>query len=52
MNQHAAGQHLEVIRTLMERSAIYRRALAPNMLMLGAVGIAAGIAGYFLPLTR
>lgn len=52
MNQHAAGQHLEVIRTLMERSAIYRRALAPNMLMLGAVGIAAGIAGYFLPLTN
>lgn len=34
----------------MERSAIYRRALAPNMLMLGAVGIGAGVAGYFLPL--
>ena len=34
----------------MERSAIYRRALAPNMLMLGIVGIAGGIAGYFLPL--
>jgi hypothetical protein len=50
VNQHAAGQHLEVIRTLMERSAIYRRALAPNMLMLGIVGITAGIAGYFLPL--
>jgi hypothetical protein len=50
VNQHAAGQHLEVIRTLMERSAIYRRALAPNMLMLGLVGIAAGVAGYFLPL--
>lgn len=50
MNQHAAGQHLEVIRTLMERSAIYRRALAPNMLMLGIVGIGAGVAGYFLPI--
>ena len=34
----------------MERSAIYRRALAPNMLMLGLIGIAAGVAGYFLPL--
>ena len=34
----------------MERSAIYRRALAPNMLVLGAIGIAAGIVGYFLPL--
>ncbi|HUS34488.1 MAG TPA: hypothetical protein VM680_03970 [Verrucomicrobiae bacterium] len=52
MNQHAAGQHLEVIRTLMERSAIYRRALAPNMLMLGVVGIAAGVAGYFLNITH
>jgi hypothetical protein len=50
VNQHAAGQHLEVIRTLMERSAIYRRALAPNMLMLGGIGIAAGIFGYFLPI--
>jgi len=50
VNQHAAGQHLEVIRTLMERSAIYRRALAPNMLMLGGVGIAAGLIGYFVPI--
>lgn len=50
VNGHSAGQHLEVIRTLMERSAIYRRALAPIMLMLGFIGIAAGVAGYFLPL--
>jgi hypothetical protein len=48
VDRHAASQHLEVIRTLMERSAIYRRALAPTMLMLGAVGIAAGLAGYLL----
>lgn len=34
----------------MERSAIYRRALAPVMLMLGGIGIVAGVAGYFLPL--
>src|SRR5689334_6294664 len=32
----------------MERSAIYRRALAPIMLMLGMLGIVAGVAGYFL----
>jgi hypothetical protein len=46
VNHHAAGQHLEVIRTLMERSAIYRRALAPIMLTLGGLGIGAGILGY------
>jgi hypothetical protein len=50
VNRHAASQHLEVIRTLMERSAIYRRALGPNMLMLGVIGILCGIAGYYLPL--
>lgn len=32
----------------MERSAVYRRALAPIMLMLGVIGIAAGGLGYFL----
>lgn len=31
----------------MERSAIYRRALGPNMLMLGALGIVGGLAGYY-----
>ncbi len=35
----------------MERSAIYRRALAPLMVMLGSIGLAAGVAGFFLPLT-
>lgn len=32
----------------MERSAIYRRALAPVMLMLGGLGLAAGAGGFFL----
>ena len=41
-----ASQHLQVIRTLMERSAIYRRALAPIMLLLGAVGVVAAIVGW------
>jgi hypothetical protein len=48
VDRHAASQNLEVIRTLMERSAVYRRALAPIMLMLGSVGIGAGVLGYFL----
>ena len=39
MDPNWAVQHLQVIRTLMERSSIYRRTLAPVMLMLGCVGI-------------
>ena len=46
MDPNWAAEHLQVIRTLMERSAIYRRALAPVMLLLGILGILAGIAGW------
>src|ERR1051326_1755875 len=35
----------------MERSAIYRRALAPIMLMLGTFGIGGGIIGYAFDIT-
>jgi len=42
-----ATEHLQVIRTLMERSAIYRRALAPVMLLLGILGIVAGVSGWW-----
>jgi len=45
MDSNWATEHLQVIRTLMERSAVYRRALAPIMSYTGAVGLAAGIAG-------
>lgn len=38
MEQNAAAEHLQVIRTLMERSALYRRALAPIMLYVGTLG--------------
>lgn len=38
MEQNAAAEHLQVIRTLMERSALYRRTLAPIMLYVGALG--------------
>ena len=41
MNSNLAEAHLQTIRLLMERSAIYRRALAPNMLLAGLLGLAA-----------
>lgn len=43
-----AAENLQVIRTLMERSAIYRRTLAPVMLLSGLVGLAAAAAGWSL----
>lgn len=38
MNSNEAAQHLEVIRTLMERSSVYRLALAPPMVLAGNMG--------------
>jgi hypothetical protein len=49
METNWAAEHLQVIRTLMERSSIYRRALAPVMLVSGFVGLAGAGAAYFLP---
>jgi len=46
METNWAAEHLQVIRTLMERSAVYRRALAPVMTFNGAVGGAAALAGW------
>lgn len=44
METNWAAEHLQVIRTLMERSAVYRRALAPIMLFAGVTGtVAAGV---------
>ncbi len=49
MENHWAAEHLQVIRTLMERSALYRRAMAPIMLVSGALGaIGAAVAGRFV----
>jgi hypothetical protein len=42
-----AVENLQAIRTLMERSAIYRRALAPIMTFTGLAGIIAGLVGWF-----
>jgi len=46
MESNWAAEHLQVIRTLMERSAVYRRALAPIMTYNGAVGTVAAIVGW------
>ncbi len=46
MENNWAVEHLQVIRTLMERSAVYRRALAPVMTFTGAVGIVAALSGW------
>ncbi len=45
METNWAAEQLQTIRTLMERSAIYRRALAPIMLFAGTLGIAAAVVG-------
>lgn len=50
MESNWATEHLQVIRTLMERSAVYRRALAPIMLFAGAVGVVAAAVGIVLRL--
>ncbi|MBI4025141.1 MAG: hypothetical protein HY360_09180 [Verrucomicrobia bacterium] len=43
MNPNWAEENLQVIRTLMERSAVYRHALAPIMLMAGSIGIGSAV---------
>jgi hypothetical protein len=45
MESNWAAEHLQVIRTLMERSAVYRRALAPIMIFNGVVGLLAAAVG-------
>jgi uncharacterized membrane protein len=50
MQNDWASDNLQVIRTLMERSAVYRRALAPVMGLVGVTGMAAGAVGAALKL--
>lgn len=50
MNPTWAAENLQTIRTLMERSALYRRALAPIMIFAGTVGILGGLAGWLFRL--
>ncbi|MGO8839164.1 MAG: hypothetical protein ACLQAH_15860 [Limisphaerales bacterium] len=50
MDSNWAAEHLQTIRTLMERSAVYRRALAPIMLFAGVMGVAAAFVGLWFRL--
>jgi len=52
MEPAVAADHLQTIRTLMERSALYRRALAPITTYAGTLGLAAAALGYALSLSR
>jgi hypothetical protein len=52
MEANWAADHLQVIRTLMERSALYRRALAPVMLTCGIIGLAAATITCFVKIDR
>lgn len=50
MNDAEAAQQLQTIRTLMERAALYRRALGPILLAAGLVGASAATLGWGLGL--
>jgi hypothetical protein len=50
MNPNLAEENLQTIRLLMERSAVYRRALAPIMLLAGLFGLLAAGLGLYLHL--
>lgn len=48
METNQAAENLQVIRTLMERSALYRRTLAPIMFCVGTLGVVAALGGIVL----
>ena len=48
MDRDQAARSLEVIRTLMERSSLYRRALAPLMFLAGTAGVTGGVLSHFV----
>ena len=48
MEPNWAAENLQTIRTLMERSAIYRRALAPTLIFCGVIGLLSGGLGVWL----
>ncbi|HXB59225.1 MAG TPA: hypothetical protein VNU95_06655 [Candidatus Acidoferrales bacterium] len=50
MQTNWAEENLQTIRTLMERSAVYRRALAPIAIFAGIMGVAGALVGYFFHL--
>lgn len=48
MQSDWAAENLRVIRTLMERSTVYRCALAPMTLLAGSLGTGAALVGWWL----
>jgi hypothetical protein len=50
MESNWATEHLQIIRTLMERAALYRRALAPIMFLTGSMGLLGALGGWFIPI--
>ena len=52
METNWAAEHLQVIRTLMERSAVYRRALAPIMIFNGVLGVGGALVGMAMDLDQ
>jgi hypothetical protein len=52
MQSDWASENLQIIRTLMERAAVYRRALAPLMTLIGVSGVVAAVIGSCLNLTN
>src|SRR5687768_4192296 len=52
MKSDWAQENLRVIRTLMERSALYRRALAPLMILSGISGGLGATVGIFFPIIQ
>lgn len=48
MESNWAEENLQVIRTIMERSALYRRTLAPVMLSTGLIGVGAACVGLLM----
>ncbi len=45
MDTQAASENLQLIRTLMERAALYRRALAPVMMTTGLIATVGAVVG-------
>ena len=50
VNSEWAAQRLGEIQTLMERSTLYRRALAPTTTLTGCMGMAAAWLGWSMPI--
>lgn len=50
MDSGWAQDNLQTIRLLMERSAVYRRALAPIMIFTGSLGLVAAVFGWLFRL--